>query len=116
MNLTGKAKEEFEKWLIIGQQDYDFLYLGNCGECNGFVDFNSIPTSMQYGVYVDFFDSVGIIIEIELKFKPPYPFGINYTNNGVKYFALGIQNKFETRREARTAAINKANEIFNERN
>jgi hypothetical protein len=60
--LTGKAKNEFEKWLEKTNfeecpisEDYSFQpdYIG---------DFERLPFSMQYGVYVDFFDSVGITI------------------------------------------------------
>ena len=57
MKLTGKCKEEFEKWFVkdidIDEDEFfnndTMLYL-----------FYTERESMQYGVYVDFFDSVEI--------------------------------------------------------
>ncbi len=51
MELTGKCKKDFEKWLLKYKPllMYDFLY------CDGEIDFEDLPPSMQYGVYVDFF-------------------------------------------------------------
>jgi hypothetical protein len=94
MKLTGKCKEDFEKW-----------YFDN--DKNVYIDlksFYSLDESMQYGVYVDFFDSVGIDIDI---FKTPEG----------KYLSAvemeGNDNIHNTRQEARTAAIEKANELYN---
>ena len=51
MKLTGKCKEDFEKWLyknLYKDSDYTFEYILDL--------FYSYIQSMQYGVYVDFFD------------------------------------------------------------
>ncbi|MCB0743554.1 MAG: hypothetical protein KDC67_06600, partial [Ignavibacteriae bacterium] len=63
--LTGKCKEDFEKWLR--EQDY--------GDTDGFesriviknhlTPFSYYPLSMQFGVYVDFFVSEDIFMTIE---------------------------------------------------
>jgi len=101
MELTGKCKEDFEKWL---------LYSGVYGEYEYHLDedlvshFENLKTSMKYGVYVDFFDSVDIKISM---------------NQYNKDFWVDIQKTFFesdillTRAEARIVAIEKANEIYN---
>jgi len=61
MKLTDKCKEDFEKWFMtdyilrtenIGKNVYGLKMLERC-----------IPT-LRYGIYVDFFDSVGILINV----------------------------------------------------
>lgn len=103
MELTGKCKEEFEKWL---------LYCGVYGEYEYHLDedllshFKNLKTSMQYGVYVDFFDSVGIYIEDK----------IDSCAKDFRYLAtvnFKTKDAYNTRPEARIVAIEKANEIYN---
>jgi hypothetical protein len=92
--LKGKAKEDFEKW-FCQQKDLrhgiDFL--------------EDIPFSMQYGVYVDWFDSVGINIDVK-------------TGGKGWYYSIFVKNyessdNYYCRNEARTKAIEKACEIYN---
>ena len=97
MELTGKCKEEFGNWL------YKKYELENRVEINRF---NEYPEAMQYGVYVDFFDSVGFHIEIMSIF--------HLLKTKWRFIPLGGNNMYNTRPEARASAINKANEIFNE--
>lgn len=69
--LKGKAKEDFEKW--VGRADKGGIGdFSNCVEmCENYptdnwnISFTDYPKSMQYGVLVDWFDSVGINISIE---------------------------------------------------
>ena len=101
MKLTGKCKVDFEKWL---------LYCGVYGGYEYHLDedlvshFENLKTSMQYGVYVDFFDSVGIYIIIS-------------RDSG--WYDVDIAGEWtstttqDNRTEARTLAIEKANEIYN---
>ena len=98
MKLTGKCKEDFEKWIkadILSEHRYSELIT------NGFSQF---PESMQYGVYVDFFDSVGIRISTN-QFNKEYWFDIDPQAEDCECL--------KTRPEARAAAIEKANEIKN---
>ena len=108
MTLTGKCKEAFESYLEeLNRRDIEGVYCDYNGTfyCYNDYHFSCLPESMQYGVYVDFFDSVGIDIEI---YTTVYGFDFMIkTNIFLSYF--------ETRAEARTAAIEKANEIYNER-
>jgi len=122
MKLTGKGKEDFEKWYIIHYED-QYEDCGNTPEeqrgyvelkgfpdgvlwCNGFYD---LPKSMQYGVYVDFFDSVGIDVRVV---KGLITQKFNYRISDITQ-VLALDFGLETRHEARTKAIEKANEIYN---
>jgi len=109
MELTGKAKEDFDKWLNTIPRNI-IENVGNTQLCMTFpYNFSQLSESMQYGVYVDFFDSVGSEV---------------YITNGL--FDIEIrQNRtlidrswgeVATRHEARTKAIEKANEIYNSNN
>lgn len=110
--LTGKCKIDFEKWLenhIIFCTVDDLLYW-----------FYEQPSMMQYGVYLEFFDSVGIIIDIQ----PSMDYD-NFTYIGVDSFMVNVIKlmdavlydeevvEFKTRQEAREQAILKANKIYN---
>ena len=104
MKLTGKCKEEFKKWYrqyIKNQNGRRKLIDGTY-----YTFFSHFLTdAMQYGVMVDFFDSVGMWIEI-----------CKFPSNMQWYYMIDDSaeiNDYETRHEARTAAIAKANEIFN---
>ena len=113
MKLTGKCKEEFEKWLpkYIISILYDSLE-DNEDITNVYEYFkNYIPDAMKYGVMVDFFDSVGITIVIDAG-------GIRYEDNKEIWYQSGVKgHKFNeatnSRQEARSKAIEKANQIFN---
>jgi hypothetical protein len=103
MKLTGKCKQDFQNWLrpdILSEHRYSEL-ITNC--------FSGFPSSMQYGVYVDFFDWAGIIIRVEYNHRyKNYWFNLN---SGV--FSHNELNRWNHRETARNAAIEKANEIYN---
>lgn len=68
--------------------------------------FLKMPLSMQYGVYVDWFDSVGISI------------AVHPNNNSGYSFCIGCENYpemtgFKDRTDARKEALEMANETFN---
>jgi len=96
MKLTGKCKVDFEKWYIDFFADEDYLYYFNkCGH-----------PSEQYGVSVDFFDSVGINLEVnKSRFISMYYVYVNMKTVPTE--------TVKTRPEARNSAIEKANEIYN---
>ena len=105
MKLTGKCKEDFEKWLNLKPKLYGYDHV-----------FNWLQTEMQYGVYVDFFDSVGIYIQLT-------PYFDSVTEIVLWFFTLEdkrcvhlnshLENKANSRPEARTKAIEKANKLRN---
>ena len=99
MELTGKCREEFEKWYlqwVFNEKTFLSLrfnseqILQNC---------NSLHPSEKYGVYVDFFDSVGIN---------------SSSFSHYEFYKCNLDNTlFHTRSEARLLAIEKANKIYN---
>lgn len=103
MQLNGQAKQAFEEWLIT-RSNIDCLIRN---------EFYIFPESMQWGVYQDWFDSVGIYTETPNKWDKSGYLAyvgeecINDSNDGFIPFKI--------RTEARTVAIEKANEIFNNR-
>jgi hypothetical protein len=98
MKLTGKAKEEFKKWLNENRFKYMMFALYYI------VNFNSLDSSMKYGVLTDWLDSVRIDID-----------GIY--DSEYKKISEKLKDCLTNHRyKARTAAIHKANEIFNNLN
>jgi hypothetical protein len=117
MTLTGKCKEDFESYLEeLDRRDIEGVYCDYNGTfyCYNDYHFSCLPESMQYGVYVDWFDSVGINVIGDRS---------RSILNNTSYFSnvwdvydgesspLDFHN---TLAEARTAAIEKANKIYNE--
>tara|TARA_R110000796_G_scaffold208302_1_gene324559 strand:- start:8 stop:319 length:312 start_codon:yes stop_codon:yes gene_type:complete len=99
MELTEKCKEEFEKWWINFMDQEMSIHT-----------FIQQHKSMQWGVYVDFFDSVGFNIVIEqLDYQSWYNYRI--TNLVLLQFK---GTKLSCRPKTRLSAIDKANELHNE--
>jgi len=105
MRLTGKCKVDFEKWRISKKDSY----LKHCF-------FEELMPSMRYGVYLDFFDSVGMMIELQLHVNPTMQGG-SFKCIRPAIFSDGrfhnVGASFGTRERARAASIKKANEIYN---
>jgi len=108
MRLTGEAENEFFEWY----RSTDFKSRNQ----PGLALFYNYCDSMQYGVYVDFFDSIGIMIELQVRTTPTMQGGSftcirpSVLSNG-KFYNVGAS--FGKREQARTEAIKKANEIYN---
>jgi len=107
MQLTGKCKEGFETWY---KKTYHPTIKNNKNIFKlMWLVFYSLSESNKYGVYVDYFDSVGLNITLTVEFD----FG--YIISEDKYQEIEeVKKWFDTRPLARTAAIEKANEIRNE--
>jgi hypothetical protein len=105
IKLNGKCKEDFEEWLEHPTEELEgrCSWIDTLGTQSTMVNiwcveyFNQLPFSMQYGVYIDFFDSVGFIRTLIQSEE-----------------FLQIVEYGKTRAEARQKAIEKANEIYNE--
>ena len=106
MELTGKCKEDFEKWFILDFNNRIPAYLETKYAHEDLKEFSTFNDSMQYGVYVDFFDSVGIRLECIYD---------SYSSNEwyVGINCISQKGSFKLRTDARTEAIKKANEIYN---
>lgn len=113
MKLTGKAEEAFKKWFLIESDNTLNLIERSCIDPTESITgwFSNLLESMKFGVYVDFFDSVGIKVTIEIGYSG-YLF--NYRIS-MENFNDEFDNEFETRHEARRVAIKKANKILNEK-
>ncbi len=112
MEVTGQTKIEFEKWymdkyiktfsvnyVIMVRDMYGGFLLGKL------TAFYSSPLEMKYGVFVDYFDSIGIDLDV-----------CRYTHR--KKFSTCVDfsdsNTWtETRPEGRIIAVTKADEIRN---
>lgn len=106
MELTGKAEIAFEKWYLwiyLNLENVSPFYTSMC-----ISDFNDKRESEKFGVYVDWFGSVGMAIEIQIITRKTFGWMINYD------MEVYYNNEYETRLQARTAAIKKANEINNQ--
>tara|TARA_R110002126_G_scaffold17659_1_gene68510 strand:+ start:434 stop:802 length:369 start_codon:yes stop_codon:yes gene_type:complete len=114
MELTGKCKEEFEKWYLQWVfNEKTFLSLRFNSE-QILENWNSLHPSEKYGVLEDYFDSVGIIVEIqpicEVKISGLKIMGFRYYVNG----EVNGNVILNTRQEARPIAVKKGDELRNE--
>jgi len=99
--LTEKCKQDFEEWYRINNYPNKF---------HAILHFDALQLSMQWGVYQDFFDSVKMQIYIK-------PTADERWSVYIDFFGHCILTDYiycDTRQEARKAAIEKANEIYNE--
>ena len=103
MKLTGKAKEDFDKWYI--SKNYILDLTTDLSPHTPVIGFDEIDDSMKYGVYEDWFDSV----EIQLCVGK---FGYSVTTREEH---INKKYNINTYNKSRTAAVEKANEIYNTR-
>ena len=111
MELTGKCKEDFEKWYFKNHCNSNIKYeeMMPHDESEIFGWYYNIHDSFKYGVYVDFFDSVGIYFDIEAD---------KNKDDKIAFFVMqsiwkDSFKEFKTRDKARIYLIKKANEIYN---
>ena len=114
MILTGKAKEDFERWLysndvLIKDGIYDATYL--------IEGFDELPLNLQYASIIEWFDSVGIYISINYvdfydELRNDTGFETYVTNKGLSVKFRSVSSRQETIKQA----IKKANEIYNNKN
>ena len=104
MTLTGKAKEQFDKWFLDNIESMWSIKLEPEWEE---VDFNSLPPSMQFGTYQEWADSIGYNIEIcNQSFEDWFEF---YVLIDKQYVA----SRLKSRAEANKAAIDNLNILIN---
>jgi len=95
MELTGKCFE-------------DFLSFFNSKRRGTEVSFYQLPELFQNALTIEFFDSVGILIEIQLIGSNMFGFDIHTES------IFEDQNVYKTRTEAINSAFEKANETYNQ--
>lgn len=110
MILTGKAKEDFYTWLKTQDDDFGFI---DIEPTSINVSFDNLYEILENALIIEWFDSVGIQIEINIcSWNKGYEFSPTiYTN----FICIG--NMSATccidRKTATKQAIKKANEIYN---
>ena len=110
MELKGITLKHFWIWYLLPKQRKTYKTDSLIGGNNvAKIRFLAMSFTERYGVYVDFFDSVGVIIEIKIKTNLRYNYGIHDKIEWLFYSQF-----FSDRNLARTAAIKKANELHNE--
>ena len=107
MELTGKCKKEFEKWIVINEEIQDLKNVDSeMHHWLTYKGFKNLPESMQYGVYIDFFDSVDVICEVVHDHCKSKSWNV-YLNEDWIIDSL-------SRSEGRAVVIDKANDLFNQ--
>jgi len=109
MRLTGKAKELFEAW--CGKQTPRIITWSARGSSYETLGLYDQPESMQWGVIQDWADSIGYDVSV---FK-----SLDSEFSGYVYISSinddCVRDDDKTRQEARKAAIEKLNQLINEK-
>lgn len=107
MEIKGRCLKDFWKWYLLLEQRITYKTNSILGSEPAIrLRFLAMSFTERYGVFVDFFDSVGIDIEFSRMYDD-FMVVINHKAYG---------KWLKTRHEIRTEAILKANEIYNEKN
>ena len=106
MILTGKAKEDFENYVLnkkLGHNSEVLISVYN--QESLFINYNNVKETLLNALITEWFDSVGIIITSD------------YFELNKGFYSEILNENFEiikpTHQEALTEAIKKANEIYN---
>jgi hypothetical protein len=115
MELTGIAKEDFKNWFLkqyeLKESEPKVFELDEATKDALMEHFYyGISEAMQWGEFVDFFDSKGFYITIQKADLPAKDY-FYWMINDMEYY-----NSFDKRPEARVAAIEEANNIYNNKN
>ena len=105
--LKGKAKEKFEEWLLDNHTEtlYSIGHFLEPTRVEYLEFFNDLPPQFQWGVIEGFADSQHKLITIKAIAEPFLKFRV--------YIDFMFVNECDTRQEARTAAIERLNQLIN---
>ena len=109
MILTGKAKEDFENYVLNKELGHDSeVLISVYNQESLFINYNNVKETLLNALIIEWFDSVGIIITSD------------YFELNKGFYSEILESNFEiikpTRQEALVEAIKKANEIYNNKN
>ncbi len=116
MILNGKAKEDFENYVLNKELGHDSeVLISVYNQETLFIDYKDVKETLLNALIIEWFDSVGIYIIISPSDNPKNWF---YTILGEDILSPFYQmyqslDDFENRQEAIIQAIKKANEIYN---
>lgn len=105
--VTDKNKEQFEKYFT---DNYDSEFMPD-DKFSRYIWFIKQPFEMQIGVYLAYYDSLGVYINISF-----YKSNSTFANCSYKIISKGIdlfEHTFISRNEAYKEAFKKANELIN---
>ncbi len=109
MELKGKCLIEFWKWYLLPEQRLEYKTNSLIGSNPAIkIRFLAMSFSERFGVFQDYFDSLED--DTEIRYLPKI-------SRGYKCYFIdfkGILKRYNTRKEARTEAIEKAVELRNE--
>jgi len=119
MKLEGKFKEDFEKWYKVDLFKNKNLTDAQKHEVKVFKlgHFYRQPFSMQWGVLVDFGDSVGydLVVERHCDFDGVYHNLFEWTIRTINDSKSGFAGYEKSRHEVREQAVLKLMEIYNDK-
>ena len=106
MVLTGKAKEDFENYVLNKNLGHDSeVLISVYNQETLFIDYKDVKKTLLNALIIEWFDSVGIYITSD------------YFELNKGFYSEILDSNFEiikpTRQEALTEAIKKANEYYN---
>ena len=106
MILTGKAKEDFENYVLNENLGHDSeVLISVYNQETLFIDYKDVKKPLLNALIIEWFDSVGIYITSD------------YFELNKGFYSEILESNFEiikpTRQEALAEAIKKANEIYN---
>ena len=109
MILTGKAKEDFENYILNENLRHNSeVLISVYNQETLFIDYKDVKKPLLNALIIEWFDSVGIYITSD------------YFELNKGFYSEILESNFEiikpTRQEALTEAIKKANEIYNNKN
>ena len=106
MILTGKAKEDFENYVLNRKLGHDSeVLISVYNQESLFINYNNVKETLLNALIIEWFDSVGIYITSD------------YLELNKGFYSEILNENFAIvkpiRQEALTEAIKKANEIYN---
>ena len=107
--LTGKAKEDFENYVLNKELGHDSeVLISVYNQESLFINYNNVKETLLNALIIEWFDSVGIYITSD------------YFELNKGFYSEILDSNFAvvkpTRQEALAEAIKKANEIYNNKN
>ncbi len=104
--LIGKAKEDFENYVLNKNLGHDSeVLISVYNQETLFIDYKDVKKTLLNALIIEWFDSVGIYIN-----------ALRYNKQWWKAIAeYEYARIFNSRQEALTKAIKKANKIYNEK-
>lgn len=110
--LTGQTKEKFNNWFL---QNYYTDVNGIITDKEKLSAFKGLNFAMQYGVYINFFDSIEIQIFIKgyKFFHEPKEYYFIICNEAMIHLNNHVEDRFNTRFKTQIESIKRANKIYN---